>query len=85
MILRTGELSSSRNAAHEELAGRELHVRDTTVLCGRWLKVATAEERQSAAELMRQKLFLLDPSQRRMSIEEYAAALLEDSEPHSTA
>ena len=36
-------------------------------------------ERQSAAEQMRHQLWMLDPSERRMSIEDYAAVLLEKS------
>jgi hypothetical protein len=65
MILRTVDLSSSQRTAFEKLAGRE--------------RQATVAERQSAAELMRHQLYLLDRSQRRMSIEDFAAALLEDA------
>ena len=43
-------------------------------------RVASTAERQQAADRMRYQLYLLDPSERRMSIEDYAAALLEKSE-----
>jgi hypothetical protein len=79
MILGTGKLSSSRKAALEELADRDLRDREKITFCGGTLKIATAEERQTAAALMRHQLYLLDKSQRRMSIEDFAAALLENS------
>jgi len=62
------------------MVGRELKDQENIVLCGGRPKVASATERQQAAELMRYQLFLLDQSERRMSIEDYAAALLEKSE-----
>jgi hypothetical protein len=43
-------------------------------------KVASAEEREIAAQRMRYQLYLLDQSERRMSIEDCAALLLEKSE-----
>lgn len=67
MILQSTELSSRQNPTVEKLAAR------TT-------KVATVEERKRAADRMRYQLYLLDPSERRMSIEDYAAALLEKAE-----
>jgi hypothetical protein len=43
-------------------------------------KIASAEEREIAAQRMRYQLYLLDQSERRMSIEDCAALLLEKSE-----
>ncbi len=43
-------------------------------------KVASAEEREIAAQRMRYQLYLLDQSERRLSIEDYTALLLEKSE-----
>jgi hypothetical protein len=79
MILGTGKLSSSRKAALEKLADRDLRDREKIAFCGGTLKIATAEERQTAAALMRHQLYLLDKSQRRMSIEDFTAALMESS------
>jgi hypothetical protein len=80
MILQTAELSSTQRAAIETMVGRKLHDQENIVLCGGRPKVASAEERQRAADRMRYQLFLLDQSERRMSIEDCAAALLEKSE-----
>ena len=77
MILQTAELSASQRAAIEEMAGRKLQDRENVVLCGGSAKVANMDERQNAAERMRYQLYLLDRSERRMSIEDCAAALLE--------
>jgi hypothetical protein len=79
MILQTAELSPRQRAAIENMVGRKLQDQENVVLCGGRPKVASAEERQHAADRMRYQLFLLDPSERRMSIEDYAAALLEKS------
>jgi len=62
------------------MVGRKLQEQENIVLCGGQPKVASAEERQRAANRMRYQLFLLDQSERRMSIEDCAAALLERSE-----
>jgi len=80
MILQTAELSPQQKAAIEKMVGRKLQDQENIVLCGGQPKVASAEERQSAAERMRYQLYLLDQSERRMSIEECAAALLEKAE-----
>jgi len=80
MILQTAELTPNQRAAIERKVGRKLQDQENIVLCGGRPKVASVEERQSAAERMRYQLFLLDPSERRMSIEDFAAALLEKSE-----
>jgi hypothetical protein len=80
MILQTAELSPHQRAAIERTVGRKLHDQENIVVCGGKARVASAEERQSAAERMRHRLYLLDPSERRMSIEDWAAALLEKSE-----
>ncbi len=80
MILQTTELTPSQKAAIEEMVGRKLQDQENIVLCGGTPKVASTEERQSAAEKMRHQLDLLDKSQRRMSIEECAAELLEKAE-----
>ena len=80
MILQTVELSPSQRAAIEEKVGRKLHEQENIVLCGGTAKVASAEARENAAQQMRRRLVLLDPSERRMSIEDCAAALLEKLE-----
>jgi hypothetical protein len=80
MILHTAELSPNQRATIETMVGRKLHDQENALLCGGRPKVASAEERQHAAVRMRYQLFLLDPSERRMSIEDCAAALLEKSE-----
>jgi len=80
MILETTQLSPNQRAAIETTVGRKLHDHENIVLCGGRPKVASTEERQHAANRMRYQLYLLDPSERRMSIEDCAAALLEKSE-----
>jgi hypothetical protein len=80
MILQTVELSPNQKTAIEETLGRKLQDQENIVLCGNKLKVASVAERESAAQKMRYQLFLLDQSQRRMSIEDCVAALLEKSE-----
>jgi hypothetical protein len=80
MILQTAGLTPHQRAAIEKTVGRKLEDQENIVLCGGKPKVVSAEDRQSAAERMRYRLFLLDPSERRMSIEDCAAALLEKSE-----
>ena len=85
MILQTLELSPNQKAAIEETLGRKLQDQENIVLCGNKLKVASVAERESAAQKMRYQLFLLDQSQRRMSIEDCVAALLEKSEGQLSA
>jgi hypothetical protein len=80
MIIQTAELTPHQRAAIEKTVGRKLQDRENIVLCGGKPRVASAAERQQASELMRYQLVLLDPSERRMSIEDCAAALLEKSE-----
>jgi hypothetical protein len=76
MILQSAELSPSQKAAIEEKVGRKLLDAENIVLCGGNPKVANSADRQNAVLQMRQQLSLLDRSQRRMSIEEWTAALL---------
>jgi hypothetical protein len=85
MILQTVELSPNQKAAIEETLGRKLQDQENIVLCGNKLKIASVAERESAAQKMRYQLFLLDQSQRRMSIEDCVAALLEKSESKLSA
>ena len=80
MILQTVELSPNQKAAIEETSGRKLQDQENIVLCGNKLRVASVADRENAAQKMRYQLFLLDQSQRRMSIEDCVAALLEKSE-----
>jgi hypothetical protein len=42
-------------------------------------RIPTAQEKQLAADQMRYQLYILDRSQRRMSIEDCVAALLESA------
>jgi hypothetical protein len=76
MILQSAELSPSQKAAIEEKVGRKLEDAENIVLCGGTPKVANSVERENALLAMRYRLALLDPRQRRMSIEEWTAALL---------
>ena len=85
MILQTLELSPNQKSAIEESLGRKLQDQENIVLCGNQLKVSSVAERENAAQKMRYQLFLLDQSQRRMSIEDCVAALLEKSETNLTA
>lgn len=80
MILQPTHPSPRQNAAIEKVAGRNLQNPENIVACGGTLKVASLEERQRAADRMRYQLYLLDPSERRMSIEDWAAALLEKAD-----
>ena len=80
MILQTTQLSPSQKASIETMAGRRLQDQENVVLCRGKARVASAQERGNAARQMRIQLYLLDPSERRMSIEECAAALMKDSD-----
>jgi len=77
MILQTGEPSPSQSAALEKMVGRKIQNQKNAPLWGSKAKVASAAEREQSARQMRYQLYLLDPSERRMSIEDCAAALLE--------
>ena len=72
MIPQSKEVSPGQKAAIENAVSRRLQNQENTV--------ASLAARQQAAELMRHQLCLLDPSERRMSIEDYAAVLLEQSD-----
>lgn len=80
MILQTTQLSPRQKAAIEAKVGRRLQDQENVVLCGGKAKVASAEEREIASQQMRYQLYLLDQSERRLSIEDCAALLLEQSE-----
>ncbi|HSZ16041.1 MAG TPA: hypothetical protein VK764_03000 [Terracidiphilus sp.] len=79
MILQPAELTPSQKAAIEETAGRKLQDTENIVVCGGTPKVASFVERQNSVLQMRYQLDLLDRSQRRMSIEDCMAAMLEQS------
>ncbi len=70
MILHSAELSPSRKAALEENAA---------VLYGADPKIAHALEHQNAVLEMRYQLSLLDRSERRMSIADSMAAMMENA------
>jgi hypothetical protein len=72
MIMQSAELSPSQQTAIEESMGLKA-------------KVSTPASRQQAADEMRYQLYLLDRSQRRMSIEDCMAALLEKSAAEAQA
>jgi hypothetical protein len=80
MILQTTQLSPSQKATIEAKVGRRLQDQEKVVLCGGQAWVASADKREDAAQEMRYQLYLLDQSERRMSIEDCAAVLLEKSE-----
>jgi hypothetical protein len=78
MILQTVELLPTQKAAIEEkVGGKESVVRGSA-------KAMAAKDagRQAAAQQMRYQLYLLDRSQHRMSIEDYADLLLQKAEVH---
>jgi hypothetical protein len=77
MILQTVDLSSSHIAAIEEVAGREFQDNEHIIECGRVARLASADEHREATDRMRYELYLLDRSQRRMSIEDLVSALLD--------
>jgi hypothetical protein len=79
MILQSGELSPSQRAAIEQSVGRKLQDQENIVLCGTGPKVASESSRQQAAARMRHQLYILDRCDRRMSIEDCVAAILERS------
>jgi acetyl-CoA carboxylase carboxyltransferase component len=78
MILQTVELLPGQEAAFEEKIGSE----QTMLPCSGAVTAAKASDRQAAAQLMRYQLYLLDRSQHRMSIEDYADMLLQKAEVH---
>ena len=80
MILQSAELSPSQKAAIEERVGRKLQDQENIVVCGGTARVANVSNRHHAVEQMRYQLDCLDRSQRRKSIEDCAAALLEQAE-----
>ena len=82
MILQPAELTPSQKAAIEEKVGRKLQDTENIVLCGGTPKVASVVQRQNSVLQMR---YQLDRSQRRMSIEDCMAALLEQSGPELPA
>jgi hypothetical protein len=75
MLLLPKSSSSSRTPAIDELGGAEFSSRGAALFCD----AANAQERTSAAMQMRHRLYMLDPSERRLSIEECVAAVLERS------
>jgi hypothetical protein len=75
MILQTVEMLPTQKAAIEQKVGSD----ESIVPCR---GVATAAERQAAAQQMRYQLYLLDRSQHRMSIEDYIDLLLQKAEVH---
>jgi hypothetical protein len=85
MILQSGELSPGQRAAIEKCVGRKLQEQENIVLCGTGPKVASEAGRKQAAERMRHQLSILDRSDRRMSIEDCVAAILERSGTESAA
>ena len=73
MILQTVELSPSQKAAIEETVGRKLQNRKTS--CSAEVRRRSPAPRRARMRRNRcaTSLYLLDPSQRRMSIEDCAA------------
>ena len=78
MILQTVELLATQKAAIEEKAGSK-----ESIVPGSCTAIAAKDaDRQAAAQQMRYQLYLLDRSQHRMSIEDYADLLLQKAEVH---
>ncbi len=78
MTLRTTPPSPSQNPATETSTGRNIQDPGNILFHGRIARIPSAQEKQLAADQMRYQLYLLDRSQRRMSIEDCVAALLEN-------
>jgi hypothetical protein len=78
MILQTVEVLPGQKAAIEEkVKGGE------SIVCGSCRTMAARDaDRQAAVQQMRYQLYLLDRSQHRMSIEDYADLLLQKAEVH---
>jgi hypothetical protein len=80
MILHGVGTSSSRIAATTQAAGSDFNLQANRSLASAMTGAAADNEaRRSAAEQMRYQLYLLDRSQRRPSIEDCVAALLESA------
>jgi hypothetical protein len=78
MILQTVEVLPSQKAAIEEKVGGK-----ESIVPGSGRATAAKDaDRQAAAQQMRYQLYLLDRSQHRMSIEDYADFLLQKAEVH---
>lgn len=75
MILHPESSSSSRKPAINELVGAGFPSNCAPHMPG----AANPQDRLSSAMQMRHRLYMLDPSERRMSIEECVAAVLERS------
>ena len=78
MILQSVELLPTQQAAIEEKVGG----RESIVLGSGKAMAAKDADRQAAAQQMRYQLYLLDRSQHRMSIEDYADLLMQKAEVH---
>jgi hypothetical protein len=79
MILPSTELTPSQRAAIEAAAGRSLQAMENVVVLGSKAHVASDDLRQAATSQMRQRLNRMDPIERRMSIEDLAADLIDRS------
>jgi hypothetical protein len=77
MISQTRNSSPSQTAAMEDLVGQEREERQNVSMCGSELKLPSDFDRISATEEMRRQLGLLDRIDRRMSIQDYVACVLE--------
>ncbi len=82
MIVQSTELSSNQRASIERRVGRELQDQQNIVLSGGVPPGPGPANRQLAADQMRHQLYLLDRTQRRVSIEDSIAAILEQSAPN---
>ena len=80
MILPKTELSPRPKTIIEAHLGRRIQDQENIVHPRGKTMLASAQERENCARQMRYQLYLLDPSERRMSIEDCAAALLEKAE-----
>ncbi len=78
MTLQTLKLSPSRTAALEGSVTEKLEFNRLTCGSGA-MQLPTADERRAAADQMRYQLYILDRSQRRLSIEDCVSALLESA------
>ncbi len=78
MTLQTLKLSPGRTTALEGSVTQEMEFNQIARKSGAML-LPTADERRAAADQMRYQLYILDRSQRRMSIEDCVSALLESA------
>lgn len=85
MILQSVQLSPSQKVVIEELVGRPLLDNESISLCAGGAALQSSPRPSSARDDMRRLLDCLDRAERRMSVEDCEAALLESAEKEAPA